>query len=310
MSIFTEDLQASAKVRTLAPVSQFTFTADVLTTMANEEMHLKLVKDVMSVREDFFLTSKDVTLSVGLDRYAIPKRAIANSFKSLWYVEGGILQYQIHRAQDDELAGFVGSTGKPVKFHIEGDEVVLLPTPSADASTIRFRYHAKPNLLTATSDCAKITAISSAAGTTTLDVDTDLTASLSVGSQIDFVSTNSPYLLWAESVAITAISSTQIQVATSDISNAAGVVEPVVGDYLSPTGYANIPMLPYEFFSVLAQMVAVRILASLGHTDKWNAAKIELKELRSEAMDLIRNRVIDEPRRIVHRRGLVNAFRS
>jgi hypothetical protein len=209
---------------------------------------------------------------------------------------------------EEDYIGYSGQTGKPEKFLIEGDEVVLLPTPS-ESGTARFRYYWKPNLLIATESCAKITAISSAGGTTTIDVDTDLTASLSTGSEVDFLSAQSPYMLWAFEVALTAISSTQMQMATADIDNAAGTVEPQVGDYICPTGYANIPMLPYEFHPVLAQMIAVRQLAGIGDLNKWNAAKAELKEMRIEAMNFIKNRVETSPR-VLAGQGLVGAFRG
>ena len=136
-----------------------------------------------------------------------------------------------------------------------------------------------------------MTNISSANGTTTFTVNTDLTGSLSVGSKIDFLSAQSPFLLWSEDVSITAISSNTIEVATANVDNEAGTVEVQISDYICPAGYANIPMLPYEFHPVLAQMVAVRMLAGLGDLQKWQAAKAELSEVRSESKALIKNRV-------------------
>jgi hypothetical protein len=308
MSVLAEDLIASSKLRSFAPTSQSTFqTADFL-VMANEEMLLKLVADIFTKREDFFLTTKDVAITAGVDRVTIPKRAIGGTFKSLWYTENGIIRHRLTLATEDDIENYSGTTGAPSRFHIEGDEVVLLPTPISSGYA-RFRYWAKPNLLTSTENCAKITSISSAGGTTTFNVDTDLTEDLSIGSQVDFLSAKSPFLLWAEEVSITSISSTQIQVATSDVDNAAGNVEPIVGDYICPAGYANIPMLPYEFHPVLAQMMAVRQLAGLGHIDKWNVAKAELKEVRDEAESLIKNRVETSPKVISPaRNGLVRTF--
>jgi len=309
MSIFVEDLIASAKLRSFAPFSQSTFDTEKALIIANEEMLLKLVKDIFSTREDFFLTSKDVSLVGGVGSVTIPKRSIGGTFKSLWYTENGIVKHRISLGTEEDFEDYSGQTGTPEKFLLEGDEVVLLPTPATTTGAVRFRYYAKPNLLVSTEDCARITGVTSAGGTTTLDVNTDLSGDLSVGSRVDFLSAVSPFLLWADDVTITAISSTQIEVATADIDNAAGTVEPQVGDYICPTGYANIPMLPYEFHPVLAQMMAVRMLAGLGDLNKWNAAKLELKEVREEGMGLIKNRVETEPRRIKPgRNGLVSTF--
>jgi hypothetical protein len=308
MSFFVEDLNQSAKLRSLAPISQSTFQPSDLVAIANDELRLKLVADIMSVREDFFLTSKTVAIVGGIDHYALPKRAIGNTLKALFYVGSGGEKYELERAEIDRVAEYATLNGMPEKFYFEGDEVVIMPMPSASVGSLQFCYFAKPSQLIETESCAKITAISSAGGTTTFTVDTDLTADLAIGDKVDLLSVVSPFLLWAEEVALAAISSTQMQCATADISDAAGVVEPQVNDYICPTGFANIPMIPVEFHGVLAQMQAVRMLAGLGDLNKWNAAKSELKEMRTEAIRLIKNRVEASPR--VLRGGLVRTFRG
>jgi hypothetical protein len=170
-----------------------------------------------------------------------------------------------------------------------------------------FSYFRKPNQLIATASCAKITSISSVGGTTTFTVNTDLTADLSVGSNIDILSASSPYLLWSADIDITAITASTIAVATSDVSNAASTVEPQVGDYICPTGYSNIAQIPDELVPVLAQMGAVRMIAGLGDLNKWQAAKAELKEMREEAIKLIKTRAEGSPKR-VGSNGMVRAF--
>lgn len=309
MSYLVEDLIASAKLRSFAPTSQYTFeTADFI-RIANEELSQKLVPDIFGKREDFFLTFKDVDLTSGVDRVTIPKRAIGNTFKSLWYVEDGVIKYQLKLATEEEYESYSGSTGTPQMFIIEGDEVVLLPTPNSSSGSVRFRYYAKPNLLISTSSCAKITAISSASGTTTFTIDTDLTADLSTGDEVDVVSGASPFLLWADEVPLTAISSTEMEVDTDDVDNAAGTVEPQVSDYICPTGYSNIPMIPVEFHAVLAQMMAVRMLAGLGDLNKLTAAAQILEQMRKESVSMIVNRVESQPRLIrPQRNGLLRTF--
>jgi hypothetical protein len=309
MSVFTEDLFEEAKNRSFAPISQQTFTTEKLKTIANAELSLKLVKDIFGVREDFFEATKDVALPAGTARVAIPKRAIASTFRSIWYVSGGEIQHELDRGDDSDFSRYAGQTGTPERFVLVGDEVYLLPRPADSNGSIRFFYYARPNKLIETSSCAKITGITTVGDTTTLDVDTDLTESLEVGDEIDFLASTSPFMLWAEEVEVLAISSTQIQVAKADIVDEVSTVEPRVDDYICPTGYSNIPMVPIEFHPVLAQMVAARMLAALGMNDKLALAKGELKELRDEAKGLIKNRVESKPKLLKSgRRGLIAAF--
>lgn len=295
MAFFTEDVLTSAKLRSFMPISQTTFQDSDLILVANEELLLKMVSDIISVREDFFLSVKTTAITGGIDHYTIPKGAVGNTIKVLLVRDSNGNERVLDRIDASSRGDFAGQTGAPVKFFFEGDEVVLCPKPDTSTDTLVFVFFKKPNKLIETTSCAKITNISSAGGTTTFTVDTDLTADLSVGATVDFLSAKSPYLLWNDEIAITAITSTTIAVATSDVSNAVGTVEPVVNDYICPSGYANIPQVPDEAYPVLCQMVAVRALASLGDLNKWNAAKAELKEMRSEMMKLMKNRAEATP---------------
>ncbi len=308
MSFLVESLTRSAKIRTMAPMSQSTFLESDLIQMADDELLLKLVSDIRRIREDFFLSTKRVPIVAGVTHYTIPERAIGTSFDCLHYVDvnGQICGPALVRI-DVERKGELIRGDSLRKFYIEGDEVVIAE-PTASQGWLEFSYPRKPNRLVATSACAKITHITENADFIEFDVDTDLTVDLPVGSAVDFLSVRSPFLLWAEDSVTTGVSSTQIQVARADVVNRAGVIEPKVGDYICPAGHANVPMIPEEFHPVLAQMVAVRILASLGHTEKYNVAKNDLKEVRLEALTLIKNRVSAAPKRPSGRNGLLAAF--
>ena len=306
MSVFIEDVQQSAKLRTLAPISQSTFSSADLVTIANEELRLKLVSDIMGVREDFFLTSKRVPLVANVDHYALPDRAIGNTLKTLFFVDQNGEPREIARVDVDRIADFgPNSGGTPEKFYFEGDEVVVLPKPKNDGGFLQFSFFAKPNRLIETAKCAKIRKITAGPEFTTFEVDTDLSERLFEGELIDFLCVKSPFLLWADGVPIVGVSATEFQVATAAVSNAAGVIEPQLGDYICPGGFANIPMIPEEFHPVLSQMMAVRLLSGLGDLNKWQAAKAELKEVRDEATRLIKNRVESSPRRMKNNSGLV-----
>jgi hypothetical protein len=307
MGFLIEDLIVSIKSRTLAPISQNTFEESDLITIADEELLLELVSDIMTVREDFFLQSKTTSVTANLNRYQIPKRAIGNAIKTLTFIDTGSNEYMLQRIDSDEKGNYL-SGGVPTRFYFEGDEVVLVPTPSV-SGTLEFGYYAKPNRLIATSSATKITNVSSAGGTTTFTVNTDLSASLSAGSKIDVISASSPFLLWSENIAITAITSTTIQVATSDVSNVVSTVEPQVGDYICATGFSNIPMIPEEFHPILAQMSAVRILMSLGDVNKLQMAKGLLDESRKSALKLIKNRAESSSKKVNQRNGLLSVFR-
>jgi hypothetical protein len=295
MAFLTEDLVESVKSRSFVPISQSTFTDTNIIQILNEELKLSLVSDILSAREDFFLTTKETSIVSGKDHYLIPKLCVGNNLKALFVKSSDGRRKMLTRTDVDRSDQFAGQTGEPEKFYFEGDEVVLLPKPSLSVDSLLFSYFRKPNQLVATSSCAKITNVASVGGTTTLTVNTDLTGSLSVGSTIDFLRAKGPHTLWAEEVAITAITTTTIEVATADISDVDGTVEPTSGDYICPSGYANILMIPEEFALVLCEMAACRMLRSLGDLNKWQASKAIVEQMRAEALKLIRQRVESSP---------------
>lgn len=305
MSYLVEDLVESIKTRSLAPISQTTFDDDKLILMANEELQLKLVSDLVVVREDFFLAEESVSLIQDVANYGLPSRAIGNAIKQVFFVPAGLTtRIPLERVDSDRAQAYDTSSAQPEKFYLLGDEIVLLPTPSQSSGTVLFVYPASPNALTATENCTKITAVASNVFT----VDTDLTASLIVGSYVDFVSAKSPFKLWTYRTAITAISSTSITVTLADVINAASTVEPQVGDYICASGNANIPQIPIAYHSVLAQMVVVRLMESLGDINKLNASIATLTAMRSEASKLVRNRVENSPAKVNGRNKIRSFF--
>ena len=307
MAFLTEDLVESVKQRSFIPISQSTFTDTQIIALLNEELRLSLVADILGAREDFFLTTKQTSIIANKDHYLIPNLCIGNNLKAVFIVDSSGNRKMIER-RDVDRSDELSVTGEPEKFYFEGDEIVLMPKPSMATDSILFSYFRKPNQLIATSSCAKITAVNTVSSLTTLTVDTDLTASLSVGSQVDFLRGKNPHTLWSEEVAITAITATTIEVLAANIMDVDGSIEPAIGDYICPSGYANIVMVPEEFVPVLAQMGAARALAALGDLNKWQSAKAIAEQMRMEALKLIRQRVESSPELHSRSNSLSNVF--
>lgn len=310
VDFLVEDLLESAKDRSFAPISQSTFEDADLLRIGNEEL-LRVVANIIRQREDFFYARQTTQLIAGKDHYLIPKHASGNALKALFLVDGSGNKLALNRKDIDRIDEYSTNAGDSDSFYFEADEVVLVNPPSSAADSLLFVYSRRPNRLAMTADCTKITNVSSVGGTTTFTVNTDLTSSLSVGSEVDFLRATSPFALWAQEVAITAITTTTIAVATTDVVDVDGsTVEPAATDYICPTGYANIPMIPVEFHAVLGQRIACRMLSSLGDLNKLQAAKFELKEIEDAALAIIRNRIESSAERPSRKRGLISRFRA
>jgi hypothetical protein len=294
---FTEDLVNSVKRSGLIPISQSTFTdPDDFIAIANDAMMHHIVSRIMTQRSDLFLTYVDVPLVANQDFYPVPSRAIENSLKDIFYmpnVNSPENRYSLAKVPVHDQQRYNLSNGQPTCFTVMGDEIQIQPklvTVSGN-ERIRFYYYQRPSDLVSTTSCAKITAISSVSGTTTFTVDTDLTASLSVGTLIDLLNSVSPFLLWQYDVAITAITSTTIAVATADITDLAGVIGVGLNDYICPAKQSNIPMVPQEFHRSLAEYVIADCYKAMGAYQNFATAKAEAKEMMDLTLQLISNRV-------------------
>jgi hypothetical protein len=308
----TDELLAAAKRSEFFPVSQSTLEDADLIAFANEEMLMKLVPKILSVREEFFITTKLAPIVGGIDSYSIPERALGNSLKDVFHVpntDNMAHKWTIPRISPHDANMWSGSGSTPAVFYLMGDEVVLLPMPSSSSGALLFMYPERPNKLVATTSCAKITGIT--LGTTcTLTVDTDMTASLSTSSMIDLLSAVSPYRLWNKDVAIISITSTTIEIALADAQDAMGRTEPKVGDWICPAQQSPIPMVPSEFHSILAEMICFRAMKAIGHTEQMQAIAAHISELISNAFKMIANRVESEVEVAYDNSGLLNAIQG
>jgi hypothetical protein len=311
MRLLSEDIITSARTRGLIPTSQNTFETDDFLQLLNEEAQLKLTPAIMKAREGYFLRSKRVALTAGKSYYPTPERAVGNALVDIWIVDSsGNRTRTVPRTSAHLIQPQSQASDGVQEVMLVGDELLVFPTPATSSGYIEYWYHSRPNQIVATTDCAKITSISSDSTHTTFTVNTDLTADLAVGSYIDIVSGKSPFLLWSEDVAITAITSTTIQVLKSAVVDEASSVEPVVNDYICPARQTNIPMYPEDLHPILPQLLAAACLRSLGHLDKAKMMEEESEKQIQNALALITNRIESEVEPIYNPRGIHSAIGS
>jgi hypothetical protein len=304
--LITETLLDSIKRRSLVPISQQTYQDADLIAFANEEMGINLVPEIQKVREDLFLRPKQSSIVSGKTKYLMPERAIGNALKSVVITSSDATEYELPRIDLTRSFGQSDLQGRADSFYLEDNYVVFTTIPDASGSVTMW-YYQRPNALIETSSCAKVTGISTASGTTTLTVDTNLTGSLSIGDFVDVISGKSPFITLGDDVAITNITASTIEVLATGIDDENGSVQVVVGDYVCPAKYSNIPMIPQEFHPVLAQMVACRLLEGLGDLNKLKAANEKLNEMKSNAIALIANRVENAVEYFNNRNSILNS---
>ena len=295
-----DDLLESVKIRSLAPISQDTFTNTKILKLMTEEMRTYVVPLLIDVREDFFLNYVDVSFEANRSLYPIYERSAGNSFKALYAVSSSGDESKIGRTSVDKLSDFTQS-GDPTHFFLMGDQIKVLPTPKSNTNSLRQYYFRTQSSLTQSINCGRITSVAVGALTTVFTISTDLSAALGVGDKVDFQNSQSPFLLWAHDVEIQGITSTTITVNNSDILDESGNVRMGIDDYICPRFQTNIPQIPVEYHTLLVQKTVCKIIGSLGDQRKFQIEMAELKMMEGSLFKLIKSRVEAQPQKVTNR---------
>lgn len=250
----TTGLLANIKRRAMLPdTSEALATADYL-ALADDEIQTFIVPFMMKLSEEYFVTTKDVSVTSGTANYGLPERAIGGKLRDLLYVDSSSSIYSIPRIEPESLDTTPNpqtAVGVPTGYYFRGTDVVLYPTPGS-SGTLRFVYFQRPNRLVATSEIIDTLASGDTIGASTITLNT---TPLTSGAKYDIVENIAPFRIAPD---ITASSTSGLPTGTTTypwIANGCYICE----QYESP-----VAQLPPEIHALLAQRVAFKALEALG----------------------------------------------
>lgn len=279
---------------------------------------------------NFWLKHYDTVTIAARDRYRIPARALMGGVKQVLMADPSGNYYPLDEATPAQIPDIDGDSSRtaqlPGYYTIEGDQVVLLPTPSTAGTALRMSYYLRPSrLVTSQSSVLAgagdavirglITAVNAAARTATVNVipfDQDLAvpAALTSGQQrIDIVHPDG----WRE---LALVGAPQTFAATTfTIGGTDSLADVEVGDFVRVAEQTDWPCLTNEFQQTACDAVSMRIMLQLGWSEKANtlARKIGLLPdgTRPPGTDLARfvkliaPRIQTQPPKVVRRSGIL-----
>lgn len=307
MSTFGYDVTElinSIKVRCLVPISQITFLEEDLLRFANEEVEMKMVPNIIRVKEEFYIKSEKYPLSSGAIRFEIPYRAIGSKLRNVQY-ELSNTTYPMTRIQPEEVA-MVGSGNA---FYLENNFVVL-PTQNTHLNGfVKLSYYFKPNKLVDKTRVGVITAIDRVGDGTVGSVTIDAISfpdNLSPGTLVDFLQTKPNYRTYSYDITIQTVNPTTNQV----FLNLTDIPEDLkVADHIASAGECIIPQMPSELHPMLAQAVACRLLEAMGDKENLARANQKLAEMENNLFTLIDQRTEGNPQKVNNRHGILSQSR-
>lgn len=290
----------SVKRRANIPDSQAMITDDEILDFANEEMLLNLIPLVVSKHEDYYLTEEQVSVIDNQKNYQIPYRALGTALRELAFYKDG-RYHELHRVPLDEItdSSYRNVPFSNHRFYIK-DESVIIDTLSTSVGfdTLSFFYNMRPNALVSSDRVAVVTAIDTTTGIITVAA---VPEAFEGATKLDFIKLNAPHRILDYDIVPTLIdnANSQITFATTDI-------PPVlqIGDHICLAQETDLVNAPTELHPMLAQMVAARVLESIGDTQGLQNVNDKLARMEQNTNHLITNRVSGSPIKCSSRRNL------
>ena len=288
-------LIANIKRRCTIPASQRLLEdTDILEICDNVIME-RLVPEIISLRQDYFVLTSDMALTSGTDTYDIPYRAIGRTLRDLKikYSDGSKSDVTLIALEDEHMLGAV--TGFPRSFYFKGDKIVLVPPPSAGL-TMELWWEMPPSRLVKEDQAAKVISITGD-DITVSSVPTTITLS----TDLDIIQGKPGFTTYAYDL-------TPINIVGTTISFGVGVLDDLavaVGDYLSVVETSPLVQLPRECTPFLETLTARRVLQAIGDFEGLKMLSSDEDEDIKQMRRLLEPRIRGEATKIINRNGLL-----
>ncbi len=279
-----------------APLSD----ADIL-AIADEERRGELAAEITKVSRTFDVVSKDYTLDGA--RYRLPDR-MEGPVKDVVWVDTNDNEWSIDPIEDEDVArqgdvsSSAGREARICRHYIEGDYLVLTPTPSTDG-TLRVKFRLAPGALVK-SDADQVARVTVAVWDDPsfpdlLAVVPSGTFDPADGDLCDIVSSGNAHsrLLWDSAIG-TGLGGTRTFAPASDPRVGAG-------DYICAPGYTPFVPVPDGFLSSFIRHVAAACLEAAGDREAGGLERNAAQRLDRKAVSSLKPRNGAESPSIVSR---------
>lgn len=288
MAYTTASLLTSVERQSFSPANQSTFATSDILSLADEVTKTSIIPAILGVREEYYLTYKDYTITADQAAYAIPPRAIGLTVREVQVVDSNDNVSNLPRTSVDQLDTFAASGSGPDAFYLRGDNIILVPTPSSTTGTLRVHYSLRPGNLVETTSAAVISAINTSTNVITV---TTIPSTWVTGNTFDLIAANGGHRHLSVDLTSTLVSGTSITLPSlpSDLA---------VGDYVALQGETPVIQMPPDFHPILASFTAAEMLISMNQP---SGEKLLAKAVRNLdiARSMITPRVVGEEELII-----------
>lgn len=293
----SSSLITSIKRRGQIPTSQKTFKDDDFLDLANEEIIVSIVPELLDKHEDYLLRTDEVSVIPSKNRYKIPHRAIGGKLYDLAWKDTSGTIFEMTRIPKSHISDYNTQTthATPRAYYIESNEVFIVSSMGSTGGSLLFMYYIRPNELVSENRVGTITAIDVNTGILTLDI---VPSIFSTNLKFDLLQLDTPHKTLGMDLVATSITASYIQFSPGSLPD-----DLQIGDMVAKAQECIIPQIPSEMHTMLAQRVVERVLESIGDQNGATLSKVKNQEYETKLNSLINNRVENSPKKIINRHG-------
>jgi len=293
--MLTSKLITNIKRRVTIPTNQRLLEDEDILEICDNIIMAKIVPELISLRQNYFVVSTDIPLTSGVSEYQIPYRAIGRTLRDLKikFSDGSKSDLSLCDIEDEHY--FSVSETIPASFYFKGDNIVLIPSPTSGI-TLEIWWEMPPSQLVNDNTAAKV--VSSTLTSVTVE---SLPSAITATVDLDFISSKPGYSIYAYDVPIASIAGTTINFASGLIDD----LDISVGDYLSIKETSPIVQIPRECVPFLETLAARRVLQAIGDFEGLKMLGEDEDDNLKQMRRLLEPRIRGEATKIMHRNGLL-----
>lgn len=275
------------KVKLHGSIADGRYTDAEILSIGTDQLISVVVPLILAQKEEYYVRSEDQSVVADQASYPIPYRAMGLTLREVKLIVGTEIK-DLPRIDPTEIKST--NTGTPQGFYLEGQDVVLYPTPNASTGTLRLSYFLTPPRLVDVTEVGLITGIDRNTGIITAAVPTSWTT----GNAFDLVSSKNGHQTKAFDLAASnVISSTSITFNAADIPASI-----VVGDYVCLAGQSPYLQCPDICYRWAIQLTVNELLNALLDQAGYQQGTATAQQLQFAVVSQLQNRIQGAPKKL------------
>ena len=282
MAFDTTRLLAQIKLKGAIPEGRFT-DQEILDVAYDVMLH-NVAPWCVSNREEYYVYLTSTSIVGSQAAYPLPTRSLGMALREAQIVRNTTV-FNLERMDLEEQASNL--KGRPERFFVQNNEVILYPEPDVSQYTLKLYYFLRPSKLVPVSEGAQITAIDTGTGVLTAAGPSGWTT----GDTFDLVKGTSGFKTYSDGMDLTASA-----VSTSSLTFSSLPSTLAVGDYINLAEESCFPFIPTEAHGLLVHACAAELLESIGDREGFKIAEARVSKIKSDLETLFSTRIQGAPK--------------